>query len=210
MSNKIDTMPRADIDNYQVGDALGGGYYSGLILIGNGTHVLITAPREFGEFAGVRLLDVAKHVEGAVSFADGLANTRALAEAGSEPAAKILALEINGIGGWAIPARDQVELQYRHFKPTGDANWCSYRDGENPSSVPFGNLYTEASPAKTSVEAFRDGGGEAFSEAWYWSSTLIAASPGFAFDQYFGSGYQYYHYSDYIRRVRAVRTIKLI
>lgn len=210
MNHNHDTMPRADFNNYQIGDALGGGYYSGLIRIGDDLHALIVSPREHGEFNSVRLLDDANPVPGADSFADGLANTRALAEAGSELAAKVLALEINGVGGWAIPARDQLELLYRHFKPTDEENWCSYRDGENPSSVPFGGLYTEASPAQTAGEAFRDGGSEAFSEAWHWSSTMISASSGAAFHQFFGNGFQIYHYSNLRFRARAVRTIKLI
>lgn len=210
MNHNHDTMPRADFNNYQIGDALGGGYYSGLIRIGDDTHALIVSPREHGEFNSVRLLGDAKPVPGADSFADGLANTRALAEAGSELAAKVLALEINGVGGWAIPARDQLELLYRNHKPTTEENWCSYRDGENPSSVPFGGLYTEDSPAQTGVEAFRDDGSEAFSEAWHWSSTFIPASSGAAFSQDFFSGHQGYDYSFSRYRARAVRTIKLI
>lgn len=210
MNHNHDTMPRADFNNYQIGDALGGGYYSGLIRIGDDVHALIVSPREHGEFDSVRLLDSAQPVPGADSFADGLANTRALAEAGSELAAKVLALEINGVGGWAIPARDQLELLYRNHKPTAEENWCSYRDGENPSSVPFGGLYTEDSPAQTGVEVFRDGSSEAFSEAWYWSSTFIPASSGAAFLQLFSGGHQDY-VSSYDRdRARAVRTIKLI
>jgi len=210
MNHNHDTMPRADFNNYEIGDALGGGYYSGLIRIGDDVHALIVSPREQGEFDSVQLLDGAKPVPGAGSFADGLANTRALAEAGSGLAAKVLALEINGVGGWAIPARDQLELLYRNHKPTAEENWCSYRDGENPSSVPPGALYTEASPAQTGVEAFRDGGSEAFSEAWYWSSTFIPASSGAAFDQGFGYGDHLFNHSDDRLRARALRTIKLI
>lgn len=210
MNHNHDTMPRADFNNYEIGDALGSGYYSGLIRIGDDVHALIVSPREHGEFGIVKLLDSAKPVPGADSFADGLANTRALAEAGSELAAKVLALEINGVAGWAIPARDQLELLYRNHKPTAGDNWCSYRDGENPSSVPFGGLYTADSPAQTGVEAFRDGGSEAFSESWYWSSTFIPASPVCAFGQTFRSGTQTWDYIIFRNRVRAVRTIKLI
>lgn len=76
--------------------------------------------------------------------------------------------------------------------------------------MPFGGLYTEDSPAQTGVEAFRDDGSEAFSEAWHWSSTFIPASSGAAFSQDFFSGHQGYDYSFSRCRARAVRTIKLI
>ncbi|MEF2168368.1 DUF1566 domain-containing protein, partial [Pseudomonas aeruginosa] len=47
-------------------------------------------------------------------------------------------------------------------------------------SLPPGDLYSEESPAQTSVEAFKAGGAEAFRPNWYWSSTQRSASHAFS------------------------------
>lgn len=168
------TITQAEVDKLQHGDALGGGFFTDVIRIGDALHALIIAPAAQGYFKDARLLaDSSAHIAGIESLADGMANTKALAAAGSELAAQVLALEINGIGGRAIPARDQVEMQYRVFKPTSEENYCSWRDGENLSSVPPGGLYSEESPQQTIVDAFKEGGSEAFDDGWHWSSTLI-------------------------------------
>lgn len=97
------------------------------------------------------------------------------------------------------------ELQYRHLKPTTQQNYCWNRDGENPSSLPVGELYTEESPVQTTVEAFKAGGPEAFQPRWYWSSTQRSA--GTAFSMTFGGGSQDF-YSKYVElRVRPVRSV---
>ncbi|WP_044872002.1 DUF1566 domain-containing protein [Pseudomonas sp. LFM046] len=48
----------------------------------------------------------------ATTTSDGLANTRAMAEAGSELARKALAMELNGFGDWYLPSRQEQALQY--------------------------------------------------------------------------------------------------
>jgi hypothetical protein len=111
-----------------------------------------------------------------------------MAAAGSELAKQVLALEIGGYSDWAIPARDVQELQYRHFKPTSEANYCWNRDGDNPNSEPVGLLYTEESPGQTVHEVFRAGAPEAFQRAWYWSSSQRSAN--LAFLMHFGVGTQ--------------------
>jgi hypothetical protein len=85
-----------------------------------------------------------------------------MAEAGSPLAQWARGLDINGNTDWCIPARDVLELGYRHLKPTTYENSCSFRDGDNPSSIPAGYPYTEQLPAQTAAEAFREGGAEAF------------------------------------------------
>lgn len=97
------------------------------------------------------------------------------------------------------------ELQYRHLKPTTQQNYCWNRDGENPSSLPVGELYTEESPIQTTVEAFKAGGPEAFQPRWYWSSSQRSAYG--AFYMYFGAGGQGYHDKDTAFRVRPVRSV---
>lgn len=46
------------------------------------------------------------------STSDGEANTRAMAEAGSELAQQVLALELNGFSDWYLPSRHEQALQY--------------------------------------------------------------------------------------------------
>jgi hypothetical protein len=51
-------------------------------------------------------------VPGATSNTDGLANTRAMADAGSEVAKLALAAEVDGLGGLYIPSRHEARLAY--------------------------------------------------------------------------------------------------
>ncbi|MCY1431517.1 hypothetical protein D9M71_474870 [compost metagenome] len=185
----------------EIGQAYGGGYVTGIIAENGQRYLVITAPAD-NELKG-QWGEYGQEVEGARSYTDGRANTEAMAAAGSELAQQALTLEINGYTDWAIPARDQQELQYRHFKPGTRENYASFRDGDNPSSVPPGYPYTEELPRQTTVEAFRAGGTEAFAEAWYWSSTQRSAY--YAFDMLFYGGDQVNLDKDYALRVRPVR-----
>lgn len=187
-----------------IGQPYGGGFFSGITvdpatgkryrnITASAEHELVGAWGEYG-----------KKIEGTDSFVDGRANTEAMAAAGSELAQKVLALTIGDHNDWAIPARDQQELQYRHFKPTTEENWAGRRDGDNPHSEPVGLLYSEEDPKQTVHESFRKGGPEAFRDAWYWSSSQRSAYD--AFYMYFGDGSQDYGDKDDELRVRPVRS----
>jgi hypothetical protein len=172
----------------EIGQAYGGGFFSGVTVQEGKRYMLITAGREHeleGEWG-----EYGAKIEGADSFTDGRANTEAMAAAGSDLAQQVLALAIGGYNDWAIPARDQQELQYRNLKPTSRENYCWNRDGDNPNSQPIGLLYTPESPTKTTVGAFREGGSEAFQPSWYWSSSQRSANN--AFDMLFAAGDQYH------------------
>ncbi len=186
----------------EIGQPFGGGFFSGITVKNGQRYANITAGAEhelvgaWGEY-GVK-------IEGADSLVDGRANTEAMAAAGSELAQKVLALTIGGHNDWAIPARDQQELQYRHFKPTTNENWACGRDGDNPHSEPVGLLYSEEDPKQTVHESFRKGGPDAFRDSWYWSSSQRSAYG--AFVLHFEDGYQlFYDKSDELR-VRPVRS----
>ncbi|WP_288082795.1 DUF1566 domain-containing protein [Pseudomonas sp.] len=187
-----------------IGQAYGGGFVTGVTVdTETGLRRLhITAGAEH-ELRGV-WGKYGEKIAGADSFTDSRANTEAMADAGSEIAQKVLALNIDGFTDWAIPARDVQELQYRHFKPSTEENWQYGRSGDNPSSEPVGKLYSEEDPAQTMYEAFREGGSEAFQEAWYWSSSQRSAN--FAFIQLFDDGFQYNLDKDTQARVRPVRS----
>lgn len=187
-----------------IGQAYGGGFVTGI------TREPATGKRFLNITAGAEHELVGKwgeygvKIEGADSFTDSLANTQAMAAAGSELAAKALALSIGGHNDWAIPARDVQELQYRHFKPTTEENWANSRNGDNPNSEPVGLLYSEEDPVQTIHTAFQEGGAEAFRDTWYWSSSQRSAY--FAFYVGFDGGIQYDDVKLLELRVRPVRS----
>jgi hypothetical protein len=189
-----------------LGSPLNGGFFSGIINVNGVNFAIATAPKALGESRQI-LLPNAKMVEGALSTFDSVANTIALAEAGSPAALWVQSLVIDGNSNWVLPARDVLEIQYRNHKPTAEENYCSFRDGDNPSSVPPGHLYTEESPAKTSIEIFQEGGSEAFEADWYISSTQY--STGYVCGQDFRDGGQGGSDVTSERRVRAVSLIQL-
>ncbi len=155
------------------GAVLGGGFVTGRIFVDRKPFLIVTAPKAEAALKG-RWNKNLKPVTGARSFFDGLANTRAMAEAGSEIAKKVLALTIGG---------------HTAFKPTTDENWV-YRNGDNPSSDPPGYPYTATFPAQTAIEAFRRDGAEAFEAAWHATSTQYGGDADCAWIQDFDDGYQ--------------------
>lgn len=187
-----------------IGQPLQGGFYTGLIQVGANVYALITAPKKF-ELERAAYGEYGQDIAEAKSTNDCIANTKAMAEAGGEAAQKVLALDIEGYTDWAIPSRDAAEIQYRNLKPTAQENYCSWRDGDNPSSIPPGHIYTEESPAQTTVEAFQEDGEEAFEGAYYWTSTQYSAYG--AYVQDFSVGSQYYGVKLSERRFRPVRRL---
>jgi hypothetical protein len=191
----------------ELGTPLEGGFYAGRIRLPDGDYAVLVAPKAAGELAPTVWSPGKKPVTGALSFFDGRANTLAMVEADSALAHWALGLEIAGYADWYLPSRDELELCYRNLKPGTHRNDC-WR-GDNPSSVPPGYAYLPEVPAQTTLEAFRTGGGEAFAEDWYWSSTQYAGDASFAWCQNFDFGYQDYYRKGNKLRARAVRRFKL-
>lgn len=190
-----------------IGEQLGGGFYSGRLIVPEGAFAIVVAGKE-GEIAADRWNKNLKRVDGATSFYDGMANTIAMADAGSRIARAALDLRIGGFDDWYIGARDELELVYRHLKPSADKNWV-HRNGENPSSFPVGYPYTATAPGQTAIEAFREGGEHALALEPYWASTQREDGAGCAWVQGFGDGDQYYDHKDYGRRARVIRRISI-
>ncbi|KFE51103.1 hypothetical protein [Pseudomonas syringae] len=94
-----------------IGQPLAGGFYAGRLFFAGSELAVVDAGAEFeilspwGGRSGPRL-----HVRGAQSYEDGLSNTVAMAEAGSEIAKKVLGMVIRGHRGWHIPALRALEL----------------------------------------------------------------------------------------------------
>ena len=189
------------------GTAMEGGFFAGVINI-NGEHYgIVVAPKVPGEAKPQVWNKTAKAVTGAGSFFDGQANTATMAEAGSTLAKWARGLEIGGFTDWYLPSRDELELAYRAFKPTADANWC-WR-GDNPSSVPVGYAYLPNLPAQTAMANFQAGNEDAFDADWYWTSTQYAGDEQSAWGQDFINGTQFYYHENSKLRARAVRRFKL-
>ncbi|MBW5451620.1 hypothetical protein GRF21_10955 [Pseudomonas aeruginosa] len=96
---------------------------------------------------------------------------------------------------------------YRVCKPTTDENWCSFRDGDNPSSLPPGYPYTAVAPGQSPIAIFQDGGEEALEARSYWTSTQDG--PTIAWIQTFDGGGQSTDAKDTARPAFAVRRIKV-
>lgn len=184
-----------------------GGFYAGRFQIDDAEYALIVSPKDTGSLEDAVWGKYGQSVDGARSCNDGLANTIAMKEAGSKAAEWALQLNIAGHTDWYLPSRDELELCYRNLKPTDEENWASFRDGDNPSSLPDGYPYTEQSPQQTSSTLFQVESAEAFVRDWYLSSTQY--SPDNAWVQYFVDGYQYNGLKDGARRARAVRRFKV-
>ncbi len=182
MSHSLQSLPAH-------GTPFEGGFFGGVVRHSEQLHAVAWAPKAEGESRqillpsghdGVRLV--------ATSCSDCLGNTRALAELGSPAALWTLGLRIGGFADWAVPARDVLELGYRFLKPGTCETYCSFRDGDNPSSVPSGYPYLDGEIRQTSALDFRSGGPQAFEERWYRTSTQ--AGSGSAWFQLFDDGVQ--------------------
>lgn len=206
----MDTINKSSLP--AIGAPLLGGFYAGLFTMDSQLPIkqaLIVSPKAQGQFSGVEWGGYGQLID-ATSCFDGHANTHAMAATGNKTAASILSLSITGEdeGLWYIPSRDELEICYRNLKPTTQENYCSWRDGDNGSSVPVSYPYTAQSPAQTPAELFQHGAAEAFDDAWYWSSTQHSAN--FACLQLFSDGYQDGNHKGSGYRVRAVRRLSVI
>ncbi len=192
-----------------LGTGMGGGYYAGRIRVGEDVFALIVAPKDEGEHQPAIWIPKDKDVHGAKSYNDGLANTQAMAEAGSKLAKWARDLRIAGHNDWYLPSQDELEIIYRNLKPTTDENWCYARSGINLHAVTPTLPYTPDFPVQTEAELFKAGGEQAFETAWYWSSTQHVSNSYYAWYQTFYDGYQHCYNQYNELRARAVRRLKI-
>ena len=188
-----------------IGTPMPGGFFAGVIMRDGQRRAVIVPSKKLGELKGMWHEDELD-VPGAKSYNDGMANTQAMAEADSELAKQVLALEIDGQNDFYIPAQDELEICYRAFKPNAEQNWCYARSGINLSAAPSTYPYTPEFPVQTMLEAFKAGGEEAFEPEAYWSSTQHAGYSDYAWYQHFHYGYQLSSGKSAELLVRAVRS----
>ena len=200
----MNTIKRSELP--PIGAALAAGFFAGLVAFNGDHYAIIVSPKAEGEIEDA-WGDYGSRIDGADSCFDGLANSNAMLNT-SHLANLIRGLRIGGLDDWYLPSRDELEICYRNLKPTTTKNWCSFRDGDNASSVPVSYPYTKESPLQTSVELFQENGAEAFENLAYWSSTQYSADG--AFCQDFDGGSQGYLGKYYALRARAVRRVLVI
>lgn len=200
LANVIPTLP---------GTPFGGGFYAGRYQIDGEEYALIIAPKALGEHNDTVWHTTYDDIPGAKHYTDGLANTQAMAAAGSELAKWALALDIDGQQDWYLPSLDELEICYRALKPTPEENSQWARSGINLNALPPACPHTADLPQQTPVEAFQAGGSEAFETEPYWTSTQHAAGSLSAWAQNFYDGGQYNWNKNLNEfRARAVRRIK--
>lgn len=180
-----------------------GGYYVGRIIQNGSPYALVVAPKSSGQFQGA-WSTTSQDIPYAVDLVDGLSNTNQMITSPSTTIASLVkAMTTGGKTDWAVPAKYQLEMLYRMFKPGTTPNAVG---GENPASVPVGVSYNSNNPAQTTLTQFKTGGGEAFAEHVYWSSTQANALDAWA--QSFSEGQQLStnkaSSSFYVRAVRMV------
>ena len=100
-----------------LGAQLEGGFFHGVVLIEGQLWGEVTGPKADCQVSGLAWHPDCTDIAGATSDFDGLANTRAMAAAGSPLAQAALACRSGGFDDWAIPARGCQLLQRAHLKP---------------------------------------------------------------------------------------------
>jgi hypothetical protein len=141
-----------------IGALVEGGLFHGVLLIAGQLWGEVTAPKAEGEITGHTWLPTYQDVPGAASDFDGLANTVAMAEAGSTLAQAARALRINGRDDWYLPARGGQLLQWGNLRAVLDPAeafegawyWSSTQYSRNYAFYQFfGNGYTYGDSGKS-------------------------------------------------------------
>jgi len=114
--------PHLTIANAPLGTLIAAGILAGRFFLEEKPYAIIVAPKHEGEFPATAWNKSLKAVDGALSDFDGLANTRAMAEAASPLAVKTLALRIGEVDDWYLPSRGELLLAWsaREAMPEGE------------------------------------------------------------------------------------------
>lgn len=162
-----------DIPSADIGTPCLGGFYAGKLFIDGESHALILAPKAEGEFVDVQWSGSATNVPDATSYADGMANTLAMAEAGSELANRVMSLRIGGFGDWHLPSRLVSLVLFGEL----------YASGKLPESERFNpELYWTSTqraggPGWAWVQYFYDGYQGTTRKSTRWPARAVRRSP---------------------------------
>jgi len=134
--------------NAPIGALLAGGILLGRFFLEVQPYALIGAPKAQGDFPRTVWNKGLERVADALSDFDGLANTRAMAEASSALATKILALRLADHDDWYLPSRGELLLAWsaRAALPEAerfDKDWYwSSTQSADPSDYAWGQGFT--------------------------------------------------------------------
>jgi hypothetical protein len=103
------------------GTPFAGGFYMGRIFVGVNTYAIVVAPKAEGDHEETPWNESTKNVAGALSYFDGVTNTKAMAEAGSKLAKWAQELRIGGFDDWHIPSRQELLTIKGNEADAGDA-----------------------------------------------------------------------------------------
>ena len=104
-----------------IGAALAGGFCLGHVFVDAAPYALIVAPKAGGEHEPTVWNESRTKVKGALGYFDGMANTRAMAEAGSDVAKWALEQRIDGFDDWHIPSRQDLLVMRGNLEAAGAA-----------------------------------------------------------------------------------------
>ena len=189
------------------GGAMNGGFYAGDLIsaaaIGGKTK-LIVAPKStevskaWGSQGTIRNIS---------STWNGLLNSDTLNAFGASahPAANYCrTLSTGGYLDWYLPAKDELEICYRHLKPTIGNNSTSSGANTNNAVVSERSQYTSTVPSQTSANIFKSGGAENFGTTNYYASNESGGKYGFILNFNTGIG-SYGSYKGNSYPIRACR-----
>ncbi len=114
-------MPKTSIPT-KPGTKFGGGLYAGRFFIGAQAFALIVSPKAEGDIAPMPYGSL-ENVKGALSYSDGVANTKAMSKDGSELAKKIAALRIGGFKDWHLPSRLESLVAFGELRSEFERDW---------------------------------------------------------------------------------------
>ena len=118
--NGVSSVPTATM---VAGTQAGGGYLAGYIMVSSVKYALIVAPKATGENVNKMQWKTSQTTtSGTQSVNDGWANTNAMNNSTHPAAQWTRGLNIGGFTDWYLPAKAELEICYRSFKPTTDAN----------------------------------------------------------------------------------------
>lgn len=162
-------------ENDAAGEPFGGGYFAQRMVDEVGApYALVVASKADGEASGTMTW------QDAVNYCEGLT--------------------IGGRNDWRLPTVDECRALYWELKPTTYSNDTSY--GASSLIDPPTSNYTSGNPSQTAIDAFKDGGAEAFIASHYWSATVSGSS---AYRVHFTNGNELLSSKTFSFYVRAVR-----
>lgn len=112
----MDTNAPVSLATASPGTPVGGGFLSHRFFIATIAYALIVSPKAEGDFDPMPWNKSRDMVAGACSYNDGLANTRAMAAAGSELGQRCLDLRIGGCDDWYLMSPQEAMLAHHELK----------------------------------------------------------------------------------------------